>query len=69
MAMAMPMATPTRGCIALFDCFDDGASPDESVGVVGRVEVLVELVRIMVADTVLVWLVVARLMMVYEAAE
>lgn len=65
----MPMATPTRGCIALFDCFDDGTSPDESVGVVGLVEVVAELVRTMIADRVLVWLVVARLMVVYEAAE
>lgn len=65
----MPMAAPTPGCIPWLDCFDDGASPDEPVGVVGLVEVVAELVRTMIADRVLGWLVVARLMVVYEAAE
>lgn len=65
----MPMAAPTPGCIALFDCFEDGTSPDESIGVVDLVGVVVEVVGIMVADRLLVWLVVARLMVVYEAAE
>lgn len=65
----MPMAAPTPGCIALFDCFDDGASPNEYIGVVGLVGVVVEVVGIMVADRSPVWLVVARLMVVYEAAE
>lgn len=59
----MPIAALTPGCTALFDCFDDGAG--EVVGLV----VVAEVVRIVLADRVLVRLVVARLMVVYEAAE
>lgn len=60
--MAMPMAAPTPGFIALFGCFDD-----EAVGLV--VVVVTVLVRIMLADRVLFWLFVARLIVLYEAAE
>lgn len=50
----MPIAAPTPGFTALFDCFGDGAG--EVVGLV----VVADVVRIVLADRLLVRLVVAR---------
>lgn len=64
----MPMPAPTPGCIALFECLDDGVIPAEAVEE-GLLVVVAEVVGIMVANEEFVWLVAARLMVVYEAAE
>lgn len=67
-ATAMPMLAPTPGCIALFEFLVDEIIPEEAVKEGLRV-VVSEVVETVIANEEPVWLVVARLMVVYEAAE